>query len=118
VLIFVGVTTAIALLYIVLFRFALRSIVASLAKVAGGRGVGHHTLVLSPNGIREVGPSAEHAHAWTALQNLEEGPDHFFLLVGFGMAYVVPKRALPERAALQQFRETVARYRASGPTTG
>jgi hypothetical protein len=115
--IFVAAAGAIALLYAFLFGLFLRAVVGSLAKKAGGRGVGRHTLTVDPDGVRELGPAAEHAHRWSAVQSLQEGPDHFFLLVGFGTAYVVPKRSFQAPEDLQEFRETIGGYRSGGPTT-
>jgi hypothetical protein len=108
---FFVVTIAVGVGYAAIFDLSLRAVVHTLAKRAEGRGVGRHTLLLEANGVQELGPAAEHAHRWPSVQPLEEGPQHFFLPVGFGFAYVVPKRAMQDAQQLQQFRDTVHRYR-------
>jgi hypothetical protein len=70
----------------------------SAAAVFKGRATEHHfgsyRLSLLPEGIVEEGPSASHRHGWNAVEGLVQTAEHFFLPVGGGQAYVIPRRGL------------------------
>jgi hypothetical protein len=55
---------------------------------------GAHVFHVGPDGVSEEGPSARHAHSWDAIDRLVETPNHLFVVVTGGFAYVVPKRNL------------------------
>jgi hypothetical protein len=91
------------------------SVVAIAKTQAGQLQFGRHRLSLGVDGIREEGPSAVHMHEWRAVEGLRETADHFFLVVGGGFAYAIPKRGLaPDDAAA--IKASVATYLAKGGT--
>jgi hypothetical protein len=67
---------------------------ASSSSVAAQQDFGIHRLRVDGEGVAEHGPSASHTHSWRAVEALHETPDHFFIAVGAGSAYVIPKRGL------------------------
>ena len=67
---------------------------ASSSSVAAQQDFGIHRLKVTDEGVAEQGPSASHTHSWRAVEALHETPDHFFIAVGAGSAYVIPKRGL------------------------
>jgi hypothetical protein len=91
-------------------RVWIHATVASGAKGhAGQQQFGAHRLSLQSEGILEEGPSASHKHGWDAVEGLLETADHFFLPVGGGQAYVIPKRALSVETAAA-FKASVAAH--------
>jgi hypothetical protein len=69
---------------------------------------GSHRLWLTEEGVTERGPAATHSHTWRAVEALWDTADHFFLTVGGGQAYVIPKRAFHSPSADAEFRALVA----------
>jgi len=86
---------------------------ASAAAVFKGHATQHvfgaYRLSLLPDGIHEEGPSASHRHSWSAVEALVETVEHFFLPVGGGQAYVIPRRGLSPDTSTA-FTASVASY--------
>ena len=82
------------------------AVVSATGTPAARAQFGSHRLTIGPDGVAEDGPAGTHTHAWSAIEGLWETPDQFFLAVGGGYAYVVPKSHLSESSAAE-FRAAV-----------
>ncbi len=99
-----------------LARASLRSHLRAFAREqakgpAAANQFGSYKLSVDATGVSEVGPAAQHKHAWRAVLGLTETPDHLFLLIGGGSAYVVPKRFLHSPGEIEAFRTAVFEQR-------
>jgi YcxB-like protein len=56
--------------------------------------LGHHTLMLTTDGVREQNHAGETFHRWEAVKAVFSTDEYVFMLLGPSTGYVLPKRCL------------------------
>jgi hypothetical protein len=74
---------------------------------------GHHLIEIGPEGYMESNADGQALQVWDRVVNVFETPAHIFLFKSVNVAYIVPKRAFPDPAAIAQFLAEVAGHRAA-----
>jgi len=62
--------------------------------------LGPHTLELAEDGLHSQGPLHRSFRAWPAITQAVVTSSHCFFHTAFGLVYVLPMRAVPDRDAL------------------
>lgn len=60
--------------------------------------VGHHTVLVNEDGVRDAGPVGESFHKWSAVEEIHDDAAHIFVGVVGRQYYTVPKRSLAQAA--------------------
>jgi hypothetical protein len=76
--------------------------------------VGNHKFTISMDGVRD---NDEATVKWAAVENIEQTDKHVFILVHSKKAFIIPKRAFPDEAAVKLFvQDVTAIYQAAQKT--
>lgn len=113
-----GYTVAMIMLALLVLLIGLRSVLQRATQpLARGSILTRYELTLREVGVDIRTPQWQTLVAWSSILAVEETSQHIFLRLDRMAAYVIPKRALADAAALQAFLE-VARARAPHSSAG
>ena len=89
-------------------RFILRRIPSD-----GGGFLGHHTIQLLPEGIRETTAVNDGFHSWSSVTDVIETHSYVLLVIGRAMVHCIPVRSFPTHESAREFADAARRYRAA-----
>lgn len=104
---FPSVQTAVVctIVFIAFWAFLRWRFARALPAADRGSLLGRRETVLDENGIREQSAYHRHQSDWNGVLSVEETDEHVFLMIDRFAGYIVPKRAFPDSADLQEFVE-------------
>jgi hypothetical protein len=105
-------------IYYVFYPDMLRRKIRKTAKIVYGRGenslIGKHNLIISAVGITDNDNAIV---KWTAVEDIVKTDTHIFILVHPNKAIIIPKRAFPDEAVVDQFIQDINTMFLTAPKT-
>lgn len=90
----------------------MKKYVEKMLKEGPNRGlVGRHTLILSPEGIRDLSEVGETSSLWASVEKVIRDPNYLLIYNSAVSAYVIPAKAFSSATDLQAFADYADAHR-------
>lgn len=71
---------------------------------------GNRSIILMPEGIREIGLHMEEKVSWSSIERIEETEDYIYIYISSVSAYIIPIKAFKDIEIKEAFKGELDRY--------